>query len=559
MNKRIDIALAVIIFILTANVLILSSVPPVSKDALAHHLAVPKLYLEQGGIYEIPTILFSYFPMNVDLLYIFPLYLGNDIAPKYIHLGFALLTGLLIFLHLNRKTGRTYALFGVVCFLSVPVILKLSTIAYVDLGLVFFTTAALLCLLKWVESNFSVRPLIIAAVFCGLALGTKYNGLISFCLLTLFVPVLYVRHNRTAGSQWRAAGHGVLFFFIALVIFSPWMIRNFVWKGNPVYPLYNNLFAARDQAPEPISEDSSPGEITGLAQKPASGPLSHFTYRGLAFGESGWQIALIPVRVFFQGKDNTPKYFDGVLNPYLFFFPILAFLFIRGDPPDKKMEKTLLGVFSILFLLLVFLQEDMRIRWITPIIPPLVILSVYGLQALNQAIDQYLEGLGVIVGKLSVTLVFGLLLAMNIQYMVGLFDRIAPLEYITGQVNRPDYISRYRPAYKLHEHVGRTLPADSRILGLFMGNRRYYSRRDIIFEDGIFKRLFNRSNFEQALVNEFNSKGITHLMLKQDLFEEWVSNNFEKDDIFTLKAFFQTRLTRVYTTGGYILYELNIA
>jgi len=45
------------VFLLTLLVVssvILASVPPVSKDALTHHLAVPKLFLKHGGIYEIP-------------------------------------------------------------------------------------------------------------------------------------------------------------------------------------------------------------------------------------------------------------------------------------------------------------------------------------------------------------------------------------------------------------------------------------------------------------------------------------------------------------------------
>jgi len=40
--------------VLIVSIVILSCVPPpVSKDALTHHLAVPKLYLNHGGIYKI--------------------------------------------------------------------------------------------------------------------------------------------------------------------------------------------------------------------------------------------------------------------------------------------------------------------------------------------------------------------------------------------------------------------------------------------------------------------------------------------------------------------------
>ena len=130
--------LAGILALLIVSIIILSWVPPVSRDALTHHLAVPKLYLKHGGVYEIPSIKFSYYPMNLDLLYLVPLYFGNDIIPKYIHFMFALLTGWLIYSYLRKKLDTGWALLGALFFLSLPIIVKLSITVYVDLGLVFF-------------------------------------------------------------------------------------------------------------------------------------------------------------------------------------------------------------------------------------------------------------------------------------------------------------------------------------------------------------------------------------------------------------------------------------
>ena len=56
--------------------LIISSVCPVSKDALTHRLAFPRLYLKCGGIYENQVMHFSYYPMNLYLLYLISVYLG---------------------------------------------------------------------------------------------------------------------------------------------------------------------------------------------------------------------------------------------------------------------------------------------------------------------------------------------------------------------------------------------------------------------------------------------------------------------------------------------------
>jgi hypothetical protein len=556
LNQRvICYVIVVLIAVMVAGILVMAWVPPVSRDALTHHLAVPKLYLEKGGIVEIPDCPFSYYPMNLDLLYMLPLYWGNDILPKYIHFSFALLTALLIFAHLRRNSGTVYGLLGSLLFISIPVVVKLSITVYVDLGLIFFSTAALLYLLKWGAEDFTRRNLLLSAVFCGLAIGTKYNGLITFFLLTLFVPVIYLRDRSRAGSQLRAAGYGVIFFVTALVVFSPWMIRNMIWKGNPVYPLYHNLFTASADKSSAAPAAPPPG-IPPEDKTKKRGPLGHFTYRWIAFGESGWEIALIPLRLFFQGRDDTPKYFDGVLNPYLLILPLFAFIFIRSNPAGLRREKAVLGAFSILYLLFVFFREDMRARWVGPILPPLVILSVYGVKEFLQFVGGYRGGYWENTGKLAAGLGLGALLVLNFSYMANLYAKVAPIEYIAGKVSRADYISRYRPAYKVHDYAAHHLRHDSIILGQFLGNRRYYSRRQIVLDDALIKRLIDRHKSEHAVVAALSARGITHLMVRHDLFEKWVLDNFDPSELSILKAFFSNHLTPLYTNAGYVLYKL---
>ena len=122
----IKIVLWLLLTAVITAIVVLSWVPPVSRDALTHHLAVPKLYLQQGGIREIPSIPFSYYPMNLDLLYILPLYFNNDIVPKFIHFAFGLLTAWLIFVYLRQRLDILWALFGALFFLSLPIVVKLS-------------------------------------------------------------------------------------------------------------------------------------------------------------------------------------------------------------------------------------------------------------------------------------------------------------------------------------------------------------------------------------------------------------------------------------------------
>jgi 4-amino-4-deoxy-L-arabinose transferase-like glycosyltransferase len=346
-NKKdinyLELFLLFLVFVLIFSIVVLACVPPVSKDALTHHLAIPKLYLKHGGIYEIPFMPFSYFPMNLDLLYLIPLYFENDIVPKFIHFTFGLLTAWLIFNYLKRRVNIVYALIGGLFFLSIPIIVKLSITVYVDLGLIFFSTASLLLLLKWIEDGFPLKFLMLSALFCGLAVGTKYNGLVTLFLLTFFVPFLYLRHQQDKNPNFlKAAGYGILFLFIAFIFFSPWMIKNYLWTTNPIFPLYDHWFNPQDAIDKKT--------------------ISLFTYRSLIYHESWWQMALLPVRIFFQGQDGNPQYFDGRLNPFLFFLPFFAFYGIKRDPAIIRNEKKIMLTFVVLFFAFAFFSSSLRIR-----------------------------------------------------------------------------------------------------------------------------------------------------------------------------------------------------
>ena len=353
-------------------IIFLASVPPVSKDALTHHLAVPKLYLNDGGIHEIPFMVFSYYPMNLDLLYSIPLYFGNDIVPKFIHFCFGILTAWIIYIYLKRRMDQIYALGGAFFFLSIPIVVKLSISVYVDLGLLFFTTVSLLLLIKWAQNVGKPNFLILSAVCCGLAMGTKYNGLVSFIVLLAFVPFIYVRHAQNGKTDGiKTIGYAMVYAIIALLVFSPWMIQNYIWTKNPVFPLYDRWFNAGSEVSRSL--------------------LSVFTARHMIYHESWWEMALLPVRIFFQGQDGNPQYFDGKLNPFLLILPLFAFYGAKSGSSFLRFEKKILLGFAVLFFTVVFFSNNLRIRYILPIIPPLVILSVYGVKNIIDYIQKISE------------------------------------------------------------------------------------------------------------------------------------------------------------------------
>ena len=544
------------------SILILAYVPPVSRDALIHHLALPKLYLKHGSIYEIPALKFSYYPMNLDLLYMIPLYFGNDILPKYIHFAFALLTAVCIFRYLSRRLDDVYALLGVVLFLSLPIIVKLSITVYVDLGLIFFSTAALFYLFKWKDNNYKLNYLMVSAVLCGLGMGTKYNGLIAFFLLTIFVILIFAKTSKDiVNKQLKAIGFGVLFVLVGVIVFSPWAVKNYIWTRNPIYPLYDSWFNSKTTGTV-SSEAAAPSHEEILDSKSYknqfSGEWGHFAIRKIVFKEKWWEIALIPIRIFFQGEDDHPKYFDGRLNPLLFFLPILAFLRIKGDSPEIRFEKMILISFSILFILYGFFQTDMRIRYISPAIPPLVALSMFGLKDLIHILRNRFAGNTAKIAQTGVYLGVSILLCLNALYIVHQFRYVSPLNFISGRIGRDVYIEQYRPDYAAIQFANKEVPENGIILGVFLGNRSYYSNRPLVFD---FKRFLLepfRQNFSAEEVKADLSKaGITHLIVRYDLFNQWVDNNFDDKLKGELARLFTKHLELVFSKGGHGVFQVR--
>lgn len=512
-SKPVLFVLAALIITLIGSLFLLNLTPPFSRDALIHHLALPKLYLQHGGIYEIPQLVFSYYPGNLDLLYMGALYFHNDILPKYIHMAFGLATALLLFLYLKRRLSLTCALIGALFFLSVPIVIKLSTTAYVDLGLVFFTTAAVLLLFKWRENDFPLKHIILSGLCCGLAIGTKYNGLLVFFLLTCLIPFLYINTaDNKKKSTLPAVKFAAVFCIFALLAASPWLIRNYIWTGNPVFPLYDSLFNTASTVT--VSDADNANSIRGV-----------FATRYVLYGENIWQLLALPIRIFWEGVDGDPRFFDGRLNPFLLILPIFAFLGISSQNSKYRSEIRIFIFFSILYFLFAFNTGSLRIRYLAPIVPFLVILSMYGLHNLSTRKLRF--SLLNHTKTIILSLVIMCMLTYNGLYLARQFLTAEPLSYIQGKVSHDDYLAKRLPEFKVMQYANNHLNNTSIVLCIFLGYRGYYLDKKHIFDDhetvrGFMQWLKEPEITAVEIADRLANLHITNLMLRTDLFENWL-------------------------------------
>jgi 4-amino-4-deoxy-L-arabinose transferase-like glycosyltransferase len=492
------------------------------------------------------------------------------------HFAFALLTAGLIFVYLRRRLDSLfYALLGGLLFLSLPVIIKLSVTVYVDLGLIFFSTASLLQLLRWSETDSRLRHLVLAGIMAGLCVGTKPNGMLAVFLLTATVPLLYRRAaakrtgrlqelspRATRGRRALASlGWAVLFAGLATLLFSPWMIRNYAWTGNPVFPMAQKVFGFSQPTntdPSPAAEEIPLGAESEVSHPSGGSGFGHFAVRKLIFGESLLEILAIPVRIFIQGEDDNPRLFDGRLNPYLLIFPLTAVFAVKrwGRSPQDRLEVGALGLFALVYLLFAFFLADMRIRYIGPIIPPLVILAVLGIHDVIGIIRDRLSVWGQSLGLAAVGTLLLLLLGLNAAYLVAQFGIIDPLSYLQARLSRDEYIQKYRPEYAAISYANRHLSTEARILALFNGNRIYYSEREMVCSPELFRTMLKKSSSAEAARNELLRHGISHLLVGADIFNRWAGSQFGDREKRIIQALFQNHFRSLYQGHGYALLQV---
>ncbi|MBI4489677.1 MAG: glycosyltransferase family 39 protein [Deltaproteobacteria bacterium] len=510
-----------ILTVLLAEV-VLGLVPPWARDELIHHLAMPKLYLQAGRIKEIPFALHSYYPMLLDMLYTPFVKWGWDSIAKLIHGLFGFLTAILLYAYLAHRLNPLYGLLGFLFFVSTPVVLKLGNLAYVDLGLTFYSTASLLCLLRWVEEVESKQWLILSGVSAGFALATKPNGLLVFLLL--FFLLVFILERVGEGKTFTTIGWSVLFLFLAFIPFSPWFFKNLSQTGNPFFPSFISLFGG------------------GGGGEPEVGIL---TRRQLLYGESWWQIAALPLRVFFSGQDNHPQYFDGVLNPILILFLPWAF---KGK---WSVEKRLLFAFVLLYFLFSFFLVDLRIRYLLPIVPPLVLLLVYGIH------NVYLR----LVHPSLLFAVVLFLLAMNGVYLWGYFREVSPGDYLRGREGRDAFLGRMLPDYPAIQYINRSLLLTARVYLLFMGRRGYHYERDYFYDaydnPWILLHMIQGVQGEGDIKLKLRERGLTHLLIREDLLRSFLGTNLTSEEQALWGSFANHHLKRLFQARGYSVYEIH--
>lgn len=493
------IAFGLILFLLVLA-LISAIAPPIAKDTLLYHFAVPKNFIAAGNNAVLEGNIASYLALGTEMHVVWAMLLGNLVSARVGEIAagvtvFAFLPILLLAIYgWSRELGlnKTWATISALIFASIPTVYHVASGGYIDLALTLFVTLAVHSIACWWQSLSNER-LAFAAILLGAALSVKLTA--AFTVIALaFIVLLRAREEQTAEKPniKQIFINGFLAFASAGILASPWYLRDWKATGSPVFPFYINLWK---------------GTAMGWdIERSMLFQIMMSNYGGFPKGISDYLIS--PVNISLKAQPELPEFFDGVLGiAFLFGIPLIIWAWRRSILKiDLK-----IGVLVAGLLFLFWLFTSQQLRYLLPIFPILAIAICFSASKIsleNKVFRQVLTAVLLIISTIGA----GVTLAW--------FAQKSPLQVALGGETRDEYLTANVDYYPYYQLINTQLPNDAKVWLINMRRDSYLIEKsyfsDYMFEDWTLKQMSEESNSVNELRAKAKQTGITHILARHD-------------------------------------------
>jgi hypothetical protein len=562
--ERVLAGLLGVIFLVTLGVAL---APPVHFDSLTYHFAMPNAYLRDGRVGYLAWIVMSGMPQNAEMLYTWAIALGGDPAAAVLCWSFGLLSALGLWGILRQGLNRRAAWVGVVALLAGFTPAWLLSGGYVDWLVFLLALGALALLIAWREDG-SPHSLLLAGLFTGLAVGSKYT---SAFLALAGVAVLVWHTWKQPRVFFKAA---LTYGLMALAVALPWFLKNILSTGNPFYPFFF------------LGGAMTPVRLQVYQHLPAWGNWLDFiflpvraTYLGFEAGDGymfapGVLLLGLGALAWLAWKESppTPPYQRGQESPpippskggqesatHVFSYP----LYQGGGGGDSSSSLYLFStaaILSISGLLLWALGNQysgnlIQTRYYFSIFPAFAILAAFGDWGLCR-----LQFGPVRMGRLAAALILLALSFTTIEVTLAGLRNGAPqaaLGLKTQETYLAETLGWFQPALK----AIRELPEGQRVQLIYEPRSLYCAPRclpDEILDR--WKRAWLSLGDAGAIRQSFRQEGITHLLVYSDGVKFLLENadpHHPPSDLEALEAFLSALPAPVSFGDVYKLYSLE--
>ena len=207
--------------------------PEVSADGSGYHLGnVVRMWRSHGFDWEYRSM-YSYLSQGAEMLFLMAFSFGRHSAAAVVHFAFFCTLPLLMVCWGKRFGYPKVGLFAALLVFASPVAAKSGTAAYNDLAVATLIYAVFYLLQVWDEFR-DDNLLYLIGLLTGFAYGVKYTAFLAVPFALVWVC-------------WRVRPSERLRQLLALglpacLLVAPWIVRNWIWVGNPFAPFGNAWF-----------------------------------------------------------------------------------------------------------------------------------------------------------------------------------------------------------------------------------------------------------------------------------------------------------------------------
>jgi hypothetical protein len=433
------IVLVIAVFVALLN-LVWAVAPEVQFDALTYHLAVPKLYLQHSGIFEVPFYQ-AYFARLIEMVFAACLAVCGPEAAKLWVFLMSLSCVIALFALAKDSFNARVGVWACALFVTTPLVSWLSGTAYTDNIIALFAAASLLAVVRWYKTSTS-GWLCVAAFLAGAAVGSKLTAALVVLPVSILVAVgLVCDQSRPHRSKVQLLISGIVAFGVMAV---PTYALTYAFTGNPIFPLYNGIFQSPkweiDNTLLNASQFGIPKTVSSLLRFPF-----RLTFDTTRFGEA------------------LPRGSVGL--GLLLGFPFAMFFF-----GQKRIAARLLLVVISTYLMLLFYLIQYA-RYYVVVLP---LVSIVGVAT----VFEFLSGRRSTVARICLMLALVMQpLTMSIQFW-NIPQRF-PIGIALGLEGREAFLKRSLTGYSAVEYLNTVALADETILGVDTENLRFYLRQQM--------------------------------------------------------------------------------
>gem|GEM_PF-2291232 len=498
--------------------LALALAPPTDYDGLMYHLAVPAKFLEAGRIYPMPEMVQANFPFTAEMIYSLGLAVGSE--------SFGRLTNLALWMLLvagtwwtgNRYLGGRTGLQAALVLLTAPAA-YLASSTCVEMIWAALMLSGILAFLRYVEQD-NLRLVALMGIISGLVLGTKEVAIASPAFLACGIGVHDLLRRRLGLVE--TARRLILFSAITVLVASPWYLKNWLWLGSPLFPLFTE---AEEWTSYYLTTAGAPKTLVGLITLPLA----------IFFTPDGWVFSAAMPSFFFLSYLflGLPAIFLTARNRYTYYLLLFAALFFAVWAAGYQLVRFLFPAFPIFSLLVAHGLTEGRCRH----------------HRLPAGIRRVL--LATFLG-LSLSLHLILLNAINpLGVLTGLESR-------TGFLAQPLAVQIYSATRWANDH----LPKDSRLYMIGAG-QGYYFQHDALLDSTTanLDRMFAGESDAAKALSSLREAGYTHLFYSKADMNWHLSHRDPAGRLRRLATLLQDQLEKhaalLYEDDAVMIYQLD--